>query len=77
VRLVVLVLAVAIAVIGVAAANFVLLGYGRTSDDRVGQLTPRIVGTITGTASVGSPASSSGHGSGSDDDHIEKPDDDD
>lgn len=71
-----MVLAVVAAVAAVSAANFVLLDYGRTTDDRVGKLTPRIVGTIGGAASVDSTVSTDL--SGSDDDHdAEKPDDDD
>lgn len=69
-------LAVLAVVVAVSAANFVLLDYGRTTDDRVGKLTPRIVGTIGGQTS--GPTTSPSRGTpGSDDDHGEESDEDD
>ncbi len=70
-------LAVLAVVVAVSAANFVLLDYGRTTDDRVGKLTPRIVGTIGGQTSAGPTTSPSRGTPGSDDDHGEESDEDD
>jgi hypothetical protein len=68
------VLLVAAAVVAAVAANFVLLGYGRKSDDPVGHLTPRVVEVMA--RGGGEPATRPSTPSRVDDDHGDGDEDD-
>jgi hypothetical protein len=69
------------AVVVVAAVNFVLLGYGGTSDDPVGRMTPRAAELLarSGEQAARPPATSPADDDGAanrDDEHSDRDEDD-
>ena len=66
------VLLVAVAVAAAIGANFVLLGYGRSTNDPVGRLTPRLAdvtfGGGTPVTPTPPPKGDDDHGDGDEDD---------
>jgi hypothetical protein len=82
-RVVAFLLLAAGAVAAVAAVNFVLLGYGGTSDDPVGRMTPRTAELMarSGEQATRPPAASPADDNradsrGGDDEHRDRDDDD-
>jgi hypothetical protein len=71
VRTAAVLLLVAVAVAAAIGANFVLLGYGRGTEDPVGRLSPRLTGVTAGGGAAltpTAPQSGDDHGHGRDDD---------
>lgn len=66
-------LLVAVAIAAAIGANFVLLGYGGTTDDPVGRLTPRLADVTVGGGGAVTPTVPSNV----DDDHMDRDEDED